>query len=122
MRMRRQIVDQCSVERATDNAKSYIQVTMEQALNATNDPRKSERLAKQECVYCFYMRSGIGGAVLSDRQCGLCDKLVHSCNTAVDTICQECAKAHELCKNCGADIKLRIRRKFDGKATPSLPD
>jgi hypothetical protein len=118
---RKPIIDTCSVMRATDQAKTTIESTLRDALNMLNDPRKDERLEKPECVFCFYYGDGrrIGGARCTTQECGLCDKSVHSGSTNVDVLCQSCAKANELCRHCGADLKLRVRRFF--KAVASDP-
>ena len=75
------------------------------------DPDKKARLAKQECVVCFYYPR-VGGAMISFSNCGLCGKEMRFPSTNVDKLCPECAKEHRLCKHCGADIHLKSRRKL----------
>ena len=113
----RRKVDLCSILRASDWAKEYRRRSEEDVRNMAEDPRKEERLAKSECVVCFYPMAGrIGGAMCTSAQCGICQETVRSGNTNIDVVCLACAKAHDLCKHCGADIRLRTRRKFDQSA------
>ena len=84
--------------------------TLEHAKNLETDPRKAERIEKSECVVCFY-GSRIGGASMTNRECMSCGKNELYPSTATDVLCMGCAKKHDLCKHCGADIKLRVRRK-----------
>jgi hypothetical protein len=111
-------INASSVTYATDSAKDYIQITVRRALDVSHDPRKVERLKKSECVFCFYIRTErIGGAAMTTQPCGLCEREMHFCSTNTDAICEDCSRANDLCKHCGADIKLRARRVFEpGKA------
>lgn len=76
-----------------------------------SDSDKAKRLEKQECQCCFY-DSRIGGAAMTDSTCGLCEKTTHFGSTAVDKLCKECAKKHDLCKHCGADINYNKREEL----------
>lgn len=115
MRQRnRRNVDLCSILRASDWAKEYLRRSEQDLRNMTEDPQKDDRLAKMECVVCFYpFRGRIGGTMCTSSQCGICQKTIHSSNTNIDVVCLDCAKAHDLCKHCGGDIRMRTRRKFD---------
>ena len=114
---RRSKVDLCSILRASDHARAYREWIDESHRNMAEDPRKAERLAKGECVVCFYPQAKrIGGAMMTSAQCGICQKMIHSASTNIDTVCPECARAHDLCRHCGADVRLRTRRKFDQSA------
>lgn len=105
-------VDLVSILRQTDWAKSALESTVRRAREATEDPRKAERLAKPECVVCYYIYPDrIGGAMVTTTDCGVCGTRIGSGNTNVDVVCPECAKANDLCRHCGADLKLRVRRK-----------
>ena len=111
MRQRKRIVDRVSMERASVTAKGYIENIFNQAERLKADPEKKERIEKCLCKFCYYSASGWGGAAMTNRPCGICesDELYSSTNT--DTLCKECSSAHDLCKHCGADINLRVRRK-----------
>lgn len=75
------------------------------------DPEKKERIKEQECVCCYYS-SKIGGAAMTQTQCGLCEKEMYFGSTCVDALCQECAKNNKLCKHCGADMEYKTRKKL----------
>jgi hypothetical protein len=101
---------------ATDHAKDQADWYKEVALKIALDPDKEKRAEKAECLTCFYANTmRAGGAALTTQPCGLCGKSISSGNTCIDVICRDCAIEHELCKHCGADIKLRVRRVFRAK-------
>ena len=75
------------------------------------DLEKIKRIAEQECVLCYY-NSKIGGAAMTNSDCGLCEKAMMFGSTNVDKLCADCAKNHDLCKHCGADINLKKRNKL----------
>ena len=76
------------------------------------DPRKEERLAKQECVICFYFINKIGGAAITHSNCINCNSEMVFGSTCVDYLCLECAKSMRLCIRCASDINLKNRRKI----------
>lgn len=102
-----------SVQWATDIAINYAQDSIEGALGYLADKSKKERREKGECKFCFYMRTQrIGGAAMTSQPCGICGEYQMYGSTNTDKICLKCAKKHELCKYCGADLELRPRRVF----------
>lgn len=116
MEFQKDRIDASSVTWATDQAKYYAEESLKLAVKLTQDPDKIARLAKSECMVCYYAKSArIGGASMTTKPCGLCDRIMDFCNTNTDKVCVHCARVHDLCKHCGADIKLRVRRVFDGK-------
>ena len=76
-----------------------------------SDPEKERRLAKQECVICYY-GTRIGGAAMTQSNCKLCDTTLQFSSTNVDRLCKPCAKEHGLCKHCSADIEYKERKKL----------
>lgn len=79
------------------------------------------RQALQQCRACYYSAEyRIAGQAFTNTKCGLCSKELQFPSTDVDALCPECAKAHDLCRHCGADRELRKhRRKFTFEpATP----
>lgn len=75
------------------------------------DPDKIKRISEQECVICYY-GSKIGGAAMTNSNCGLCDTVMRFGSTCVDKLCKDCADKHKLCKHCGADINYKNRNKL----------
>ena len=94
----------------TEFSKRRLINTLEHAKELKEDPRKKERMQANECKVCFY-GSRIGGASMTNRECMSCGKDELYASTATDVLCMDCAKKHKLCKHCGADIELRVRRK-----------
>jgi hypothetical protein len=91
-------------------AKNYVSDVISHANDVQADPRKKERLKQNECIACFY-RGRIGGAAMTSRPCGLCGQEEMYGSTATDALCLACAQKHELCKHCGGDLHMRVRRK-----------
>lgn len=107
MQLHRRVINLYEVQFSTSQNQEYV----EKCKDVAEDRDKKYRLEDQECVVC-YNNPKIGGAAVSSRQCGMCDKYVTSGNTAADVLCMDCAKKHKLCKHCGADINLKDRRKL----------
>ena len=76
-----------------------------------SDPDQQKRLDDQECVICYY-GTKIGGAAMTDSNCVICDTKMNFGSTNVDKLCTTCAKNHDLCKHCGADVNYRNRNKL----------
>ena len=92
--------------------RTYMQKSrLESYRKLLEDPEKTKRLDAQECVVCYYSGK-IGGAAMTDSECGLCDKTMHFGSTNVDRLCIECSKTHDLCKHCGADMNYKNRNKL----------
>jgi hypothetical protein len=102
-------IDAVSVMRATDFAKNYAQSTVEKGLLYLADPDKKTRL---ECPTCYYLLARIGGACMTTQPCGLCGTPQTYGSTATDALCETCARRDSLCKHCGGDLHMRVRRVF----------
>lgn len=111
MKARRKKCDNATIEFATYSAKSRIFKTIELANKYKIDPRKKERHDSQLCPVCFYNKSRIGGAAMTQIQCAECEEELSFSNTNVDVMCKNCAKQYNLCKHCGGDIDAKKRRK-----------
>jgi hypothetical protein len=85
--------------------------SLERLRKLVEDPESSARREAQECVLCYYS-ARIGGAAITERDCGGCGAPQQFMNTATDVLCRDCAKAYGLCKHCGADVALKPRRKL----------
>lgn len=116
----RRRVDKVSIERANDSHKQSIAYYRKMLEGFDKDPQRAERLAATLCHSCFYNQSRIGGASCTSEQCAFCDTVLHSGNTNVDVMCQECAKKTGLCRHCGCDMDLKNRRNRE-LPTPTPP-
>ena len=97
---------------ATERARGYERSVLKRAEEMKTDPRKVERLKRCECRACYYLNgSRIGGAAMTDRPCMCCGKVQHYSSTATDVLCMSCAEKHKLCKRCGGDVEMKVRRK-----------
>jgi hypothetical protein len=76
-----------------------------------DDTLKEQRLAKQECRYCFY-NSRIAGNMFKQYNCLICNALSMWHNTAVPQLCTACAQEHELCVQCGASMNEKRKNKI----------
>lgn len=104
--------DHCKKESSTGHTVEYVKRTIERARLFSEDPDKTKRKALALCPYCFYLSSRIGGAAMTDRDCGLCGKEMTFGSTNTDILCVECGIEKNACKHCGADLDLKHRRKF----------
>lgn len=106
-------IDAYSVESATTRAIDWKDGLVRDAVGVLTDHDKANRLKKCKCVLCYYHNNArIGGAAITVRPCGICEKDMTSGNTCTDVVCVDCGTANELCVQCGADLKLRPRRKY----------
>lgn len=105
-------IDQDSVTWATDIAIERQRTIIRKSINLVNDPEKKKRLETSMCKICFYQEGRIGGAAMTHQPCGICGKDQLYSSTATDVLCRECAKENHLCKQCGADVQLKPRRKY----------
>jgi hypothetical protein len=95
---------------ATAMSIDYIENTINLAKNLTEDPDEDIRYLKSLCKACYY-RSSIAGQAFSERECMCCNKLQNYSSTFTDALCSGCAKKYSLCKHCGGDFNLRIKRR-----------
>lgn len=105
-------IDQSALQWATDSAISRKESIVRKALNITNDPQKKERKEKSLCVIHYYQEGRMGGAAMCTQPCGICNEEQVYGSTATDALCLKCATAYKLCKECGADLELKPRRKL----------
>lgn len=72
------------------------------------DPDNDERIKEQLCICCYY-QSTIAGQAFTDSKCVNCNKEMTFSTTSVDKLCEDCAKANNVCKHCCADINYKDR-------------
>lgn len=110
MEMKAQKMSVCNMVYATERAKRNVNLILARAQEVKTDPKKGERVAANECIGCFYS-SRIGGSAMTDRPCMSCGINQMYGSTYTDVLCLACAKNHGLCKHCGGDIDMKVRRK-----------
>jgi predicted nucleic acid-binding Zn ribbon protein len=106
-------IDQDSVTWSTEISLERIQKTKDQAIKYVLDPDKKIRVEKSFCIPCYYQNGRVGGAAMTVQPCGICLVDQRYSSTATDALCFPCASNHSLCKQCGADLALKPRRKFN---------
>ena len=81
------------------------------AMSYLTDPERSKRREAGLCVYCFYRGSQMTGQAFTKWNCRAClqDQGMWP-NTGTPMICNFCSDKHKLCKSCGADLFLRVKR------------
>lgn len=105
------LMNPANMVRATESAKSQVHDAIKRAKDIAEDSDKTRRLAAQECKACFYF-SRIGGAAMTSQDCMCCGvEQLHS-STNTDALCIECAVKCKLCKHCGGDLEMIVRRKW----------
>ena len=95
---------------ATELAKRRVQGWLDLAAEVQGDAKKPERQARLECKACFY-GGRLGGAAITSRACMSCGSKEFYSSTATDVLCKLCAANTGLCKHCGGDREMRVRRK-----------
>lgn len=93
---------------ATDRGKNLVDLYK----GVVEDENRAARRSDQKCRICFYRGGRMGGAATTRAYCGLCGEEMMFGSTATDVLCIDCAKAHRLCVECGADVELKDRRKL----------
>ena len=113
-------IDLYGVQSVTDRNKHRIEMMSARLLEFYTDPRVEDRKTKALCRVCYYVdRSRIGGAVMTTQPCGVCEIDVLYGSTATDVLCVPCGVKNKLCRQCGGDANLVMRRKLElKKGTP----
>ena len=108
MKAQKRRVDLVSIEFAT----SRNQMHVDSMIEAVENFKKKKHGVNGECKYCSYIKTTrIGGSAMTESECGLCEKMMVFSSTVVDRLCRDCAERNLLCKHCGGDIDMKIRRK-----------
>ena len=98
-------VDKDYVSSQTHFAKKEVRTSIENHEKLKFDTEREQRLKEQLCPQCYYLnKHRIGGAAMTTRPCGICEKDVLYSSTATDKVCPECAKEHEICKRCASVV------------------
>jgi len=110
--MKQKRFDLCTILNATGMNKSYLRDFRKKIERYDEDPDKEARLEKRECKFCFYVKSQIGGAMMTNKPCDSCGVDVLYGSTCTGSVCKDCSKKHRVCTNCGGDIDGKNRRKL----------
>jgi len=111
MRFEQTKIDTANIRWANYASLDQKRLIIEAGIKLASDPEKKERKKNSLCPICHYWKnSRIGGAAITFKPCGICEKEMCFSSTCTDKICPECALENQLCKQCGADIDL-INRK-----------
>jgi hypothetical protein len=116
--MPRKKLDRVEFVRITDTQEHWLQFEIDRGKALAEDPNKGVRQKLNFCRLCYYSPGRLGGAAITTQPCGLCGVEQSFGSTATDVLCPACAKAHSLCKRCGADRELRPRRRKWPDAAP----
>ena len=95
---------------ATSRSLEHMREIQKLADDMRNDPQAEQRLARHYCLPCFYIPT-VGGAAMTTQPCMSCGRDQVYNSTSTDVLCEPCARAAGLCKRCGADSRLRERRR-----------
>lgn len=110
MKQSPQVMNKGNMIAATERARYYVNDRIESTRKLDVDACKDQRLKRHECRACFYS-SRIGGSACTERACMCCGMIQMYGSTATDVLCMDCARKHLLCKHCGGDLEMRVRRK-----------
>lgn len=99
-----------NLESWTLRSKERMQSIMDLADKLRHDPEKHNRMQACLCPMCYY-GSRLGGQAVTTEPCMCCGEEQMYSSTATDALCRPCAQETGLCKHCGGDRELRVRRK-----------
>lgn len=109
--MKKKFNIQEEIEFRTRMQKYRFKETIDLANKFDKDPKVNERLKEQECIVCYYQTQIVLHA-FTDSNCVNCDVKMTFSNSSTDKLCEDCAKQHNCCKHCGADINYEERNKL----------
>jgi hypothetical protein len=102
-------LDEVYLSNQTWRLKTYLEAARHRWIEVSTDPRKKDRLQKQECLMCFY-GSHIAGAAMTQRPCANeieCGEICYSGSTRCAILCIRCATKLKVCTMCGAKMDTR---------------
>lgn len=95
---------------ATAKAHANVQEWINKAAVVRADMGRTNRLSDLQCKFCFYGSRWLGAGITT-RDCTICGVESGYPTLDTDALCAPCAAANDLCKHCGGDRKMRVRRK-----------
>jgi len=88
-----------------------IDASIARAMSYLTDPEKKKRIGVRLCVRCYYSGGTMAGQAFTSWNCRVCLKdQINWPNTNPPLACNPCAEKYKICKECGADIYMRVRR------------
>jgi ribosomal protein S27E len=109
MRHRKGNLARATIAGASSTAKRRVTYHLALAERIRSDSEKKDRIEACLCKACHYF-SQLGGAAITNRECAGCGKDQTFGSTATDALCLDCANTHSLCKRCGGDREMRVKR------------
>jgi hypothetical protein len=95
---------------ATLIATRSVESAVARAHKLTTDPDKEARLQRGFCRACFYAGARMAGQAFTTQPCACCREDQRYSSTATDALCKPCADKHDLCKHCGGDRDMDLKR------------
>jgi DNA-directed RNA polymerase subunit RPC12/RpoP len=116
MKSRKILVDQEYIDRQTYWANREAETLIKNVSAFQNDPDQAKRKESLKCKRCFYLRAGgFAGQAFTEQDCGICETTMIFSSTATDVVCPDCAKAHDICVECGGNIEIKVKKKVKCK-------
>lgn len=103
--------DRYRYEWETGVAQGNVRKVQELADKLASDPDRPARMQKGCCTWCYYRPGPMVCNAVTKKPCDICDTPMQFGNSNVDAVCENCSKEHGICRQCGGDLNLKIRRK-----------
>ena len=97
--------------RATNQAEAHVERVIALAAAMDEDIDKPARIARGLCPSCHYDGARMAAAACTTQPCAACGVPQSYGSPATDVLCLPCATEHSLCKRCGGDREMRVRRR-----------
>lgn len=104
-------LDIVAMVRATSDAQAHVERVIATYIAMVDDIDKPARIAKGLCKSCHYDGARMAAAACTTQPCAACGVPQSYGSTATDVLCLPCATEHSLCKRCGGDREMRVRRR-----------
>jgi len=106
------LMTRSNLESWTYRSKQRMDGIIELARKLETDPECEQRIQKGLCRMCYYgSGTRLSGAAVTQRACICCGEVQTYGSTDTDALCLPCAQETELCKHCGGDRELRVKRR-----------
>lgn len=85
---------------------------LERATRLATDADVDKRLKECCCPVCYYGETRMYLTAMTIGNCRGCNKSLMSGSSHLDEFCLDCASTYHMCRECGADLDLRTRKKL----------